>query len=173
MKRVFIVAISASFLASCTDSGNKTTVTTGSSDTAVVIDNNAPVASATTVYTPADGDVIMKDGKTMIWKNGVWVATTGNTTMSNGMVITSQGKVTHENHTITLNEGEAVNRTGNFFDRTGAAIDNAWDATKKGVSKAADATGNALKDAGHAIGTGAKKVGNKVADAVDGDNKKK
>lgn len=163
MKRVFILALTAGFLASCTDSGDKTTVSTTSSDTAVVIDNDAaPMATTTTTYTPGDGDVIMRDGKTMYWKDGAWVATTGNTTMSNGMIITREGKVTQENRTITLNDGEAVNRTGNFFDRTGNAIDNAWDATKRGVSKAADATGDALK-----------KAGNKVADAVDGDDRKK
>ncbi len=164
MKRVFILALTAGFLASCTDSGDKTTVTTGSSDTAVVIDNDSAATSTTTTttYTPGDGDVTMRDGKTMVWKDGAWVATTGNTTMSNGMIISREGKVTHESRTITLNEGEAVNRTGNFFDRTGNAIDNAWDATKRGVNKAADATGDALK-----------KAGNKIEDAVDGKNDNK
>ena len=155
MKKFFGILMIAGILSAC-ETTPKTESTTQSGTT-----------TTTTVYTPGDGDIIMRDGKTFKWSNGAWVANEGNTTMSNGMVITSDGVVTHETKTVTLQEGETVSReTGRFFDKAGNAVDDAWDATKRGVSKAAGATKDALKDAGNAISRGAKKVGNKTDSIV-------
>lgn len=128
--------------------------------------NTTQTGTTTTVYSPAEGDVIMKDGTTMKYTNGIWVANTGSITMKNGMVITKEGVVTQDSKTVYLREGDAVNKTGNFFDRTGVAIDNAWDATKRGANQAAEATKNALEDAEKAIGKGARKIGDKTDSMV-------
>ncbi|MEO6818397.1 MAG: hypothetical protein ABI204_01620 [Ginsengibacter sp.] len=46
---------------------------------------------------------------------------------------------------VVLNDGEVVTRTGHFFDKTGAAIEDGWDATKRGIKKAGDAIGDAAR----------------------------
>ena len=51
-----------------------------------------------------------------------------------------------------------VNKSGDFFDKTGRAIDNAWQDTKR-----------AVKDAGEAVGDAAKKVGKEIDTALDKD----
>ena len=163
MKKIILMASAACFLVSC-DSPKDANTTN-----AITTDSNGVITQTTTttrIYAPTDGDVMMKDGKTMVWKDGAWIATTGNTTMTNGMVISSDGMVRQNTRSIKLLEGEAVTKTGYFFDRAGAAIDNAWDATKRGVNKAADATGDALQDAGRAIGKGARKIGDKTDSIV-------
>ena len=128
-----------------------------------------PVATVTetTTYTAANGDIMMKDGKLMEWKNGQWVAAEGDVTLDNGVIVSKAGVVKQQDKTVQLEEGEAVNRSGNFFDKAGHAISNAWDATKKGVGTAAEKTGEAVKDAGKAIGKGAAKVGEKAKEAVN------
>ena len=154
MKKIFFMLATAGFLASCNTPNAEKTI------------NTTQTGTTTTVYSPAEGDVIMKEGTTMTYTNGVWVANTGSTTMKNGMVITKEGVVTQDSKTVYLREGDAVNKTGNFFDRTGVAIDNAWDATKRGANQAAEATKNALEDAGKAIGKGARKIGDKTDSMV-------
>jgi hypothetical protein len=72
--------------------------------------------------------------------------------MDNNIVVYRSGKVKRGNQEIELKEVEVVNRTGNFFDNSGCAIENAWDVTK-------------------AVGNAAKKVGKKAKDVVNNDDK--
>ncbi len=163
MKQVLFFAFAAIFMASCDDAAP----TGGSTTSSVTTDSNGTVTkTTTTVYKPSEGDVMMKDGKTMKWENGKWVATTGNTTLSNGIVISNDGIVMQDTKTVHMNEGETVTATGNFFDRAGTVIDNAWDETKRGVGKAAYATKEALENTGKIIKKGAQKVGNKTDSVV-------
>jgi hypothetical protein len=78
--------------------------------------------------------------------------------LDNNVTVTRTGRVVRDGRERELEEGQTVNRTGAFFDRTGNAIENAWDDTKAGVKKAADKVGDA-----------AKKAGDKIEDAVDKD----
>ncbi len=64
-----------------------------------------------------------------------------------------------DNDVVALNDGEVVDRTGNFFDKADNAIEDGWDATKRGAKKA-----------GNGIEKGAKKVGEETKDVFDGDD---
>jgi hypothetical protein len=76
------------------------------------------------------------------------------------VVVTRTGRVTRDGKERELGEGEAVNKTGEFFDKAGRSIENAWDKTKAGV-----------KEAGKDIGDATRKAGQKVENAVsDKDN---
>ena len=57
---------------------------------------------------------------------------------------------------IEVEDGVVINKDGDFFDRTGQAMENAWDDTKAGVKKAGDE-----------IEKGANKAGDKIEGAVD------
>lgn len=180
MKKIFLSACVIAALASCDNKQNDST-TTVTSDTSATANANMETVnvssdtstrattgnSGTMAYTPGDGDVMLRDGHVMLWRNGTWEAATGDVTLENGVVVSKTGEVRSEGKSVRLAEGEAVNKSGNFFDRTGHAMDNAWDATKHGVSTAAEKTGDALKDVGQAIGKGAKKVGQKTKQVVN------
>ena len=76
----------------------------------------------------------------MVYRNGQWV---------------------EADDDVKLENGEVVDRDGDFFDATGRAIENAWDDTKAGV-----------KEAGKDIEKAAQKAGDKVEGAVDDDHDK-
>lgn len=167
-KFLALAAVVFSFTACNSQQSSNTTI---SSDTAVKkMDNVATMPVTADVYVPVDGDVMMKDGKVMIWRNNTWVTPEGDVTLTDGTIISKDGVVKRDGQTATLGEGETVNKDGNFFDKAGKGISKGWDATKKGVSKAGEATGKAVKEAGKAIGKGAKKVGEKTKELVNGKN---
>jgi hypothetical protein len=94
----------------------------------------------------------------MVWKGNDWTVADKDVTMDDGVVITRKGEARRKDKVVVLNDGEVVNRTGNFFDKTGNAIEDGWDATKRGVKKAGKAVGDAA---------------DKTKDAVVGDDDKK
>ncbi|WP_018626747.1 DUF6799 domain-containing protein [Niabella aurantiaca] len=190
MKQTLGLALSMALLAACNSSETRSPESAAdSTGTAVVtVDTNAVVAPTAVQYT--DGDVILKEGKVYVYTNGSWVAADKEIKLDNGIIITPDGTVkSKDGKVVVLQEGEYVNKSGGFFDRTGNAIDNAWDKTKEGVSKGAEATRDATqraadatkegvekgveatKDAaqktGEAIKKGAKKVGDKTREVVD------
>ncbi len=173
MKKVLAVTFAAFMLVACNNTETDSTKieSTDSNDAVVVDNNNIPkssgttsesAGSASTTYTAMDGDVIYRDGKVKVMKNGQWVNADNDVKLDNGVVVYRNGRVRRDDLEIKLEDGEVVNKTGNFFDKTGRAIGNAWDVTKEGA-----------KDAGRAIKNTAKKVGQKVENAVDNDDKKK
>jgi hypothetical protein len=153
MKRIFSLAFVA-ILAAC----NNTATTVTDSDTVASETIVTPDTAATVFYTPVDGDVIYKDGKVMVMRNGQWVETDKDITLENGVVIDKTGKAKRGKVEIKMEDGNIVSKTGNFFDKTGKAIDNAWEDTK-----------DAVKDAGKAVGHAAEKVGKKIDTALDKD----
>lgn len=162
MKRIFGIAlIAAASLAAC----NNDSKTSENADTTTVSADTTVSVAPTVTY--SEGDVIMRDGKLMSYKNGDWVVVDKDVTLDNGTVVTTKGEVKKDGKVVVLEDGYYVNRSGNFFDRTGAAIDNAWDATKKGVENAAEATKDGLQKAGDAIKSGAEKVGDKTKEVVE------
>ena len=113
--------------------------------------------TTTTTYTQyRDGDVKMVEKKVMVYRNGNWVAADSDVTMTNGTVVKVNGEVVKDGKTRTLEDGEVVNTSGDFFDRTGNALSNAWEDTKEGAKDAWDATKK-----------GAKKVGEKTEEVVN------
>jgi hypothetical protein len=76
--------------------------------------------------------------------------------LDNDVVVYRDGHARRNGVDVTWDEGYVVDRSGRVWDRTGNAIENAWDATKYGV-----------KRAGQAVGNAAEKVGEKAKDAVD------
>ena len=152
MKKVFPVVIAAMF-AAC-----NTTTTTNTDNDTVVTETTVPDTVSTVVYVPVDGDVLYKNDKVMVMRNGEWVETDKTVTLDNGVVIDKKGKARKDDVEIKLEDGEVVNKTGNFFDKTGRAIDNAWQDTKR-----------AAKDVGDAIGDAAKKTGKEIDTALDKD----
>jgi hypothetical protein len=157
MKKIFAIAFAATSFIACNNSNTESTNTdTISTDTAVIAPVPTDTATAVT-YVPADGDIIYRDSKVYVMKNGAWVETENDVTLDNGVVVYKTGKVRKADKEIELKEGEVVNKTGNFFDKSGHAIANAWDDTK-----------DAVKDAGNAVGKAAKKVGKEIDTAVNG-----
>ncbi|SFQ08768.1 DUF6799 domain-containing protein [Parafilimonas terrae] len=153
----FIPVVFMALLAACNSSSSDTSA----EDTMVVMPDTDITADTTTVvatevYTPSEGDVIYKDGKTMVMRNDDWVVVDKEITLDNGVVVYNDGTVKRDKAAIKLEEGEVVNKAGNFFDKTGKAIDNAWQDTK-----------DAVKDAGQAVGDAAKKAGKKIDTIFD------
>jgi hypothetical protein len=156
MKRILVFALAAiSFTACDNKKTDETTISSSDSATTTsdVMADNTTVANT---YIPAEGDVMYRDGRLMVWRSNAYVVADNDVNQDNGIVVRRNGEVVREGKVIRLQEGEAVTKTGRFFNKAGEAIEDAWDATKKGVSKAADA-----------VGKGAEKVGDKVKDAVD------
>ena len=115
------------------------------------VETDATTMSATTAYTPAEGDVKYRDGQLMVWKNNEWVEADDNVKMDNGVVVYKNGEVKRDDDVVVMEDGEVVSHTGKFFDKTGKAVEDAWDATKKGVEKAGKAVEKAAQKTEDAI----------------------
>jgi len=159
MKKFLAIVCAAATLTACNNEADTTTETTTTADSnaAANVETTEPSSGA---YTPVEGDVSYRESKVMVMRNGAWVEADQDVKFDNGVTVYRNGRVERNDMEIELREGEIVNRTGDFFDRSGVAIGNAWDATKEGA-----------KDAGRAVKKTAKKIGQKVEDAVDGDKK--
>ena len=158
MKKFFVMALAAVSLVACNDNeadNDADDTTVNSVDTTSTTNTTTTTTTNTTGYTPVDGDVTYQEKKVRVRRNGEWVDADDDVRMDNGVVVYRDGRVTRDDKEIELEEGEVVDRTGNFFDRSGRAIENAWDVTKEGA-----------KDAGRAVKKTAKKVGEKVEKAV-------
>ncbi|MGJ7031365.1 DUF6799 domain-containing protein [Niabella hirudinis] len=190
MKKTLGLVVGVALLAACNSSETASSENAADSTATamVTVDTNAVAPVETVLY--SEGDVILKEGKVLVYTNGNWVTADKEIKLDNGVVITPNGTVkSKDGKVVVLQEGEYVNKSGNFFDRTGAAIENAWDKTKEGVSKGAEATKDAAqkaatatregvekgvdatKDAAHktgeAIKKGAQKVGDKTKEVVE------
>jgi len=154
MKRIFVLAIAATSFVACNDQKTTDTTTVNSdTTTTVTMDDNA---MNTQTYVAGEGDVTYRDGKVMVWRNNAYVAADNDVTLDDNVVVKRNGDVIRNGNTVRLEEGEAVTKTGRWFNKAGEAIEDGWDATKKGVNKAGDA-----------IKKGANKVGDGVKDAVN------
>src|SRR6185437_2259154 len=161
MKRIFLIAGIAALFAACNNSG------TADSNMSDSVDTTMPMATtATTIYTPAEGDVIYKNGHLMVYKGTDWADADGNITLDNGIVVYKNGDVKKDDNTIRLDDGEVVTHSGNFFDKTGHAIKDAWNSTKGAVGKAGEAVGNGVSDAGKAVGNAVGDAGKTVGKAA-------
>ncbi len=98
----------------------------------------------------------------MVYRNGEWVESDKDVTLDNGIVVSRKSKVRRDKDVVIINDGEVLDRSGNFWDKTGNAIEDGWDATKRGI-----------KNAANAIEKGAKKVGEETKDVFTDDDKKK
>lgn len=169
MKRILVFALAAATFTACDNKNTSETTVTSSdssamssginSDTSTVTDGTTMISGDATTsnrYVPAEGDVMYRDKKLMVWRNGAYVQAETDVTVDNGVVVRRNGEVTRDGNTVVLEDGQVYSRTGRFFDKAGEAIEDGWDATKKGVNKA-----------GQAIKKGANKVGEEVKDAVN------
>ncbi|SDD36768.1 DUF6799 domain-containing protein [Niabella drilacis] len=190
MKKTLGFVLGITLLAACNSSETQSSENTADSSAAalVTVDTNAVAPVETIRYN--EGDVILKEGKVLVYTNGNWVVADKEVKLDNGIIITPDGTVkSKEGKVVVLEEGEYISKSGNFFDRTGQAVENAWDKTKEGVSRGAGATKDAAqkaaeatkegvdkgveatKDAaqktGEAIKKGAKKVGDKTKEVIE------
>ena len=157
MKKILGLAIVSMAIFACNDSQTPSINEDTRDSSSTVIETPPP--PAVVAYVPADGDVTYKDQKLMVMKNGEWVEAKEDVKLDNGVVIYRNGKVKKDGKEVEIEDGYIVNKEGNFFDKTGNAIENAWDNTKEGAKKA-----------GNEIEKGAKKAGDKVEDALPGDD---
>lgn len=155
MKRIFVFALTAISFVACSDQ-KKSETTVVDADTIATTSTTSDNTSIATTYVPADGDVMYRDGKLMVWRNNAYVLAEKDVTQDSGIVVRRSGEVTRDGKTVKLEEGESVSKTGRFFNKAGEAVEDAWDATKKGARKAAEA-----------VKKGANKVGEEVKDAVN------
>lgn len=189
MKKLLLVAAVASIAVACNNEANQADANDSVAITPV---DTLPVAETFSDY--KEGDVIKKDGQLVVYTNGAWIPVENDLVLDNGVTVKKGGEIVDKSgRTIILEDGERVTKTGLFFNRAGAAVEDAWDATKRGVTNAAEATGNAVEkgydatkkgvekaadatketaeDVGQAIKKGARKVGDK-ANEVKEDLKK-
>ncbi len=171
MKRIFVFALAAAMFTACDNKNtSETTVTTSdtsamssgmNADTATMTDGTTTTtmsgdATTTNRYVPAEGDVMYRDKKLMVWRNGAYVQAETDVTTDNGVIVRRNGEVTRNGDVVILEDGQTYSRSGRFFNSAGEAIEDGWDAKKKGVKKA-----------GQAIKKGANKVGEEVKDVVN------
>ena len=154
MKKIFALAFIAAGFTACNDADTDTT--------SVDTDTTTTTMTTTRTYTAADGDVSYRNEKLMVYRNGGWVESDKDVTLDNGIVVSRKGEVRRDKDVVVINDGEVLDRSGNFWDKTGNAIEDGWDATKRGVKKA-----------GNAIEKGAKKIGEETKDVFTDDKKKK
>lgn len=156
MKKVLLICAAAATLAACRNNTD-TDGTDGINDTMVPADTMVSTP-ASTPYIVTEGDIMRRQGSVMVYENGQWVPVTGEITLSDGSVVTQRGEVKRDGRMVNLEEGYTVNRSGAFFDRAGAAIENAWETTKeatreaaqdvkRGTQNAVDNTREAVRDA--------------------------
>lgn len=160
MNKIIAMAIAAVSLVACNDRGTDTTSTENATvdmrDTTTTY-NSTNGANA---YAPVEGDVTRRNGKVMVMRNGEWVEADKDVRMDNGVVIYRDGRVVRNGQEVRLEDEEVVDRTGNFFDRTGRALEKGWDKTKEGA-----------KEVGRDVRDATRKAGDKIENAVDNDRK--
>lgn len=165
MKQMIALLFTAISFTACNNADKTETTTSTNADT---MELTPPTTTTTTTnvisdtvtntraYVPAEGDVVYRNGKVMVWRNNDYVESKEDITLNDGVIIRKNGEVKKDDKMMKLEEGESVTTTGKFFNKAGEGIEDAWDATKKGVGKAA----SAIKKAGN-------KVGEEVKDAVN------
>lgn len=151
MKKIFFLAFAGIALIACNESGPS--IREDTQDNSTVTETPPPAAEP--VYVPGEGDVTFRDNKLHVMRNGAWIETNEDVKVDNGITITKSGKVQKDGQDMQLEEGIVINREGNFYDKAGQKIENAWDATKDGTKKAGDEI---------------KEGADKAKDAVDGDH---
>src|ERR1700761_2660434 len=108
MKRIFLIAFAAASFTACnntsTSSTNADTLTTDTMANMPV----APDTVATVIYAPVDGDVIYRDSKVYVMKNGAWIEADNDVTLDNGVVVYRTGTVKKDKKELKLKEGEVV-----------------------------------------------------------------
>lgn len=148
MKKIFLMAFAIAILSACNSKTDENEVVT--KDTlGPVKTNENPVTTETVVvtkYTPTEGDVTYRNNQLMVWKNNDWVVVEKEVTLDNGIIIYKNGEVKKDGKIIKLGDGEVVTSVGNFFNKAGEAIADAWDSTRKGMKKAGDEIDKAAKD---------------------------
>lgn len=152
MKKFLTIALAAVTLAACENA----TDTASTEDT---VTTTTTTTSDNAAYAPAEGDVTRRDGKVMVMRNGEWVEADRDVELDNGVIVYKDGRVVRDGNEVELEDGEVVNKTGDFFDRSGRAIENAWKDAKEGVKEAGRDVKDAVKDAGR-----------KIDNSVDTDN---
>jgi len=150
MKKIFLIAGLAGFVA-CNNDGNDATTgatdtSTTNSNTTTVTDANTTTSTTTTSYSAKDGDVSYRNGKVVVYRNNEWVESDKDVELEGGVVVRRNGRVERNGETVELREGETVDRTGRFFDKAGNAVEDAWDATKRGAKKAKEEVKEVFKD---------------------------
>ena len=148
MKKVILILAAAASFTACKDTEPTNTTDNMTGDTVVTNDpmsNTTPPAS--TPYTVTEGDIMRKGGVIVVYENSQWVPVTGEVNLADGTVVTQRGEVKRDGRMVKLEEGYTVSRTGAFFDRAGAAIENAWDATKDATKEAAQDIKQGTKNA--------------------------
>src|SRR5437763_1189616 len=98
MKKIFLAAGIAVAVSACNNSTSTTSTDTDTSANAAV----APTTTAPTAYTPAEGDIIYRNGKVHVWRNNEWVETDKDVTLDNGVVVRTNGNVEKDGNTIVL-----------------------------------------------------------------------
>jgi len=161
MKKTLILVFATATFIACNEAGRDTAGDDYRDTTSISspsgLDNPAD-ENLDNAYTPRDGDVSYRDDKVVVMRNGEWVTADDEVTLDNGAVVYPDGRVKKEDKEIRLDDGETVDKTGNFFDRTGKAIEKGWNDTKE-----------AAKEMGRDVEKAAEKTGDKVEGALDKD----
>ena len=121
MKKIFVVA-GILFLASCNNEKKDATTTNETTAT-------------TKTYTASEGDVSYRGGKVVVYRNNAWVDADNDITLDNGVTIRRTGRIVKDNEEYERDEGVVVTSRGDFWDKTGNAIEDGWEGVKKAFRK--------------------------------------
>lgn len=142
MKNLLAIALISASLVACDNAETNETTE---------MDDTTTTTTTTSTYTPADGDASYRNGTLMVYRDNTWVEADEDVRMDNNVTVYRNGEVKRNDEVVELRDGEVVNRSGQFFDNTGRAIEDAWDATKRGVKKAGESVENAAQKVGDKI----------------------
>jgi hypothetical protein len=145
MRKILMIALTASLFAACNDAENTTTEsdTTSSTMTAPPVDGTVSSPG----YAPQEGDVSYREKRVQVWRGGTWVDSDEDVKLDNNVVVYRNGRASRDGREIELEDGVIVDRSGNVFDRTGAAVSNAWENVKEAGKDVKDeVTGDEAKD---------------------------
>ena len=117
-------------LAACNNNSTTNTATDSSNvyrgaDT--VMNTPTPPMDSTTLLKPrvsAEGDIMMKNGKIMVYKKSNWENMNGGITLSNGGKISTTGDYTQKGRKWKLKEGYTISTNGEIMDNQGKIMDS-------------------------------------------------
>ena len=139
MKRIMLITLVAGLLGACNEQAGDSMTDSDTTSTTVT---TSPEDNTVSDYAPSEGDVTYRENRVQVWRGGTWNDADEDVKMDNGVVVYRDGRATRDGKEIELEDGQVVDHSGNIFDRTGRALESAWDHTKEGVKKA----GSEIKD---------------------------
>ena len=130
MKRIMLITLVAGLLGACNEQAGDSMTDSDTTSTTVT---TSPEDNTVSDYAPSEGDVTYRENRVQVRRGGACNDADEDVKMDNGVVVYRDGRATRDGKEIELEDGQVVDHSGNIFDRTGRALESAWDHTKEWV----------------------------------------